>query len=49
MVATPTKHIFLSDERQELPVSGNGVEKLKAQRGFVVKGVLSESDVSRLE
>lgn len=49
MPATPTKHIFLADEGQELPISGNGVERLKAQRGFVVNGVLSEDDVSRLE
>ena len=49
MVSLPTKHIFLADEGQELPITGNGVEKLKAQRGFVVKGVLSDADVSRLE
>lgn len=49
MPATPTKHIFLADDGREFAISGNGIERLKAQRGFVVNGVLSEDDVSRLE
>lgn len=49
MVSLPTKHIFLADEGQELPITGNGVEKLSAQRGFVINGVLDDKEISRLE
>lgn len=35
MVAT--KHVFLADEGMDLPLTGNGVEQLRSQRGFVVQ------------